>query len=140
MNKDAACIFCKIIAGEIPATKVYEDVQCLAFLDIKPINVGHTLVVPKPHMSNLYDMPEDVIGPLFSVVKKIAIAVGKVVSAHGINIGMNNEAAAGQIVMHAHVHVIPRFPADGLRHWKGIGGYAGSEMYEIAEKIKNALT
>ena len=106
MEKD--CLFCKIISGEIPSAKVYEDEYSFAFLDINPINPGHTLLVPKRHFANLYETSDETLKELTPIIKKLAIAVKKAVSADGINIGMNNDPAAGQLVFHAHFHIIPR--------------------------------
>src|SRR4030043_1511696 len=127
------CIFCKIIKGEIPCAKIYEDKEFLAFLDIMPINPGHTLVIPKVHCKNLLDFPksasEKLAGSentrflkseeadLIEFIKKVATAVVKAVNADGFNLGMNNGEAAGQIVHHAHFHTLPRFSTDGLHHW-----------------------
>jgi len=132
------CIFCKIIAGEIPCTKLYEDEHSFAFLDIKPIHDGHALVIPKEHHSDIYSIPEDVLQHVISTVKKIAIAVKKGVNADGMNIGMNNEAAAGQVVFHAHFHIIPRQTGDGLKHWERPDDKE-PEFKETAEKIKSLL-
>ncbi|MEK9183737.1 MAG: HIT family protein [Patescibacteria group bacterium] len=132
------CVFCKIIKGEMPADKIYEDENYLAFLDITPINPGHTLLMPKKHYKNLYSLPNDVLNDMALLIKKIAVAVKQAVSADGINIGMNNEQAAGQIVPHVHFHVIPRFLNDGHRHWHG-KQYPPNKSKEIAEQIKKFL-
>lgn len=133
------CIFCKIIAREIPASIIYEDDSSIAFLDTRPINPGHTLLVPKEHYKNLYDMPDELLSSFMPAIKKLAIAIKKAVGADGINIGMNNDGAAGQIVMHHHTHIIPRYSNDGYQHWKG-KEYANKEIeLETAEKIKSAL-
>ena len=132
------CIFCKIVKGEIPCVKVYEDNDFLAFLDINPINKGHTLIIPKDHHENLYDMPDILLGEIMSKTKEIAKTLKVVLSADGINIGQNNELAAGQVVFHYHVHIIPRFDNDGLKHWPG-HPYPEGEAEKIAEKIKSAL-
>ena len=129
------CIFCKIIKGEIPADKIYENEKFLAFLDIKPNNPGHTLVVPKDHSENLYKMPDETLSAIAPLIKKIAVAVKNATNADGINIGMNNESPAGQIVPHVHFHIIPRFTNDGLRHWQGKTYASKKEANEIAEKI-----
>src|SRR3989338_3169179 len=115
MMKD--CIFCKIIQGEIPCEKIYEDSQALAFLDIHPINKGHVIVVPKEHTENLLTVSTTLLHKVMDAVQKIAIALSK--KTDGINIGINNKPAAGQIVFHWHVHVIPRFTNDLLKHWPG---------------------
>lgn len=132
------CLFCKIIAGEIPSEKVYEDENSFAFLDIKPINLGHTLLVPKKHFANLYEMPDEVLAELAPTIKKLGIAIKKAVSADGINIGMNNDPAAGQLVFHAHIHIMPRFTNDGHKHWHG-KPYQDGEIDKVAEKIKKVL-
>ncbi|NOY35422.1 MAG: HIT family protein [bacterium] len=132
------CVFCKIVKGEIPADKIYEDGNCLAFLDVTPVNPGHTLLIPKKHYENLYELPDELLSKLAPIIKKLAVAVKKGTGADGINIGMNNEAAAGQIVPHAHFHIIPRFAGDGHEHWKG-GSYPTGEAEKTAEKIKLSL-
>ena len=102
-----SCIFCKIAAKEAPAHVVYEDETVIAFMSIPPINVGHTLVVPKKHYENIYEIPEDDIAYLYKIVKKVTHAVNKAVNAEGIRIVQNNGEAAGQVVFHMHVHIIP---------------------------------
>ena len=135
------CIFCKIIAkGEVPATEVYEDDSVYAFLDINPTNLGHTLVVPKKHYEDLFEIPDAELGILGARVKKVAAAVKKAMRADGINISMNNGTAAGQVVPHAHIHIIPRYENDGFHHWRGRRGYRDeAEKTETATKIKSAL-
>lgn len=135
---DPNCLFCKIINGEIPAAKVYEDEYSYAFLDIKPINPGHTLLVPKQHFANLYEMPDEVLANLAPTIKKLGIAIKKAVGADGINIGMNNDSAAGQLVFHAHIHIMPRFKDDGHEHWHG-KPYRNNEINGVAKKIISNL-
>ena len=106
------CIFCKIIAGEIPASKVYEDEQVLAFLDISQVTPGHTLVVPKEHYRNLLEMDATSASQLFAQVPKVAQKVMKATKAAGMNIIANCEEIAGQTVFHTHVHLVPRYGAD----------------------------
>jgi histidine triad (HIT) family protein len=101
------CTFCKIARKEAPASRVYEDEKVIAFLSIRPINVGHTLVVPKKHYENIYEIPEDEVAYLYKIVKKMAHAVKKAVDAEGIRIVQNNGEAAGQVIFHLHVHIIP---------------------------------
>ena len=131
-------IFLKIIAGEIPAHKVYEDEYTYAFLDATPNNPGHTLVIPKERYKDIYEIPEEVLSHVMNTVKKVAIAVKKATNADGINIGMNNEPAAGQLVFHAHIHVIPRFKDDGLKHW-GRKEYKEGEAEKVAGSIRAEL-
>ncbi len=102
-----SCTFCKIAWKEAPANIVYEDENVIAFMSIQPINVGHTLVVPKKHYENIYEIPEEEVAHLYKVVKKLAHAVHKAVDAEGIRIVQNNGEAAGQVIFHMHVHIIP---------------------------------
>ena len=112
----ADCIFCKIIAGEISSSKVYEDNQIVAFLDISQVTPGHTLVVPKQHFRNLLEMDADNTSQLFARVPDIARKVMKATGAKGMNILNNNEEIAGQTVFHTHVHLAPRYDeTDGLQ-------------------------
>lgn len=133
------CLFCKIINGVIPSTKVYEDDTVFAFLDIHPVNIGHTLVVPKTHVTNLYDTPDTTIAHMATIAKKLSIAIKRAVRADGVNIEMNNDAPAGQIIMHTHLHIVPRFLGDGFTHWHGKRDYYENEAAEIASKIKQVL-
>jgi len=132
------CIFCKIAAGEIPSHKVYEDGEVLAFLDITPVNPGHTLVIPKSHYGNLLDLPEDLLCALAKAVKKITPAVLAGIGAPGFNLGLINGAVAGQAVDHVHFHIMPRFEGDGRQLWHGQAHKEG-EAEKIAEKIKENL-
>lgn len=138
-SNGASCLFCKIIAGEIPCTKIYEDDTVLAFLDINPVNIGHTLVIPKAHHINLYETPNDDLAHMMPVIKKLSIAIKSALNADGINIEMNNDTTAGQLIFHTHIHIIPRFQGDGFTHWHGTRGYNEGEMEEVGEKIKVLL-
>lgn len=133
------CLFCKITRGEIPSAKVYEDGHSFAFLDINPVNPGHTLLVPKKHFANLYETPDETLKEISPTIKKLAVAVKKAVSADGINIGMNNDSAAGQLIFHAHFHIIPRHSEDGHKHWRSKRVYKDGEIGQTAEKIKANL-
>jgi histidine triad (HIT) family protein len=113
------CLFCKIAQGIIPSEKIYEDAQTFAFLDINPINVGHTLVIPKHHAENIMTIKKEDLAAVMETVRKLAPVIQRAVSADGINIGINNGSAAGQVIFHAHVHVMPRFDGDGHEHWQG---------------------
>ena len=134
------CVFCKIVKKEIPSDIIYEDDNFFAFLDINPNNLGHSLIIPKKHYENIYNLPDEILKNIAPLIKKIAVAVKNGVNADGINIIMNNDGAAGQIVPHAHFHIIPRFASDGLRHWPGKSYSNKKEMAKIAEKIKKELT
>lgn len=133
------CIFCKIVKGDIPSEKIYENDLILAFLDISPINFGHTLVIPKNHYVNIYETPENVLSEMIKVVKRIAVVLKNTLGSDGLNIGMNNDVAAGQVVMHAHIHVIPRVMNDGFNLWQSKKTYNGEEAKDIAIKISEGL-
>ncbi|EHJ57306.1 hypothetical protein HMPREF9318_01190 [Streptococcus urinalis FB127-CNA-2] len=109
------CIFCQIISGQIPSSKVYEDDDVLAFLDITQTTKGHTLLIPKKHVRNVLEMDEKTAEKTFSKLPKVAKAVQKATKAKGVNIINNNEEIAGQTVFHAHIHIVPRFDEkDGI--------------------------
>ena len=133
------CIFCKIIAGKIPAAKVYEDSKVIGFLDIMPANKGHCLVVPKIHAQTLLDMGEDDLIATIKAAKKIASALSLSFGNGSFNLVMNNGNEAGQLVNHAHLHIIPRFKKDRLRiRWSHLK-YEDEEIKEYAEKIKKFI-
>jgi len=132
------CIFCKIVKGEIPSSKVYEDEHVLAFLDIAHIQKGHTLVIPKNHFEILTDIPEEELNFLISATKKVAKAVEKGSEADGFIVSMNNRQVAGQEVPHAHFHIIPRYKDDGLKHWPKIE-YEEGEMDKYKDKISESV-
>lgn len=135
----ADCIFCKIIAGEIPSSKVYEDDQVAAFLDISQVTPGHTLVVPKQHFRNLLEMDADSTSQLFARVPDIARKVMKATGAKGMNILNNNEEIAGQTVFHTHVHLAPRYDeTDGLQISFEAHEPDFPALAQLAEKIAQA--
>lgn len=107
MSESAHCIFCKIVRGEIPAIKVHEDAQTLTFMDVRPASPGHTLVISKAHAPNLLEIAEADLLAVASTVQRVARAVQKALSPDGIRIGQFNGAAAGQTVLHYHVHIVP---------------------------------
>ena len=133
------CIFCKIIKGEIPSTKIYENEDVYAFLDIAPINIGHTLVIPKKHFVNIYETPEDIMLSMMKATKIISKAIKSELNADGINITMNNDLAAGQIIFHSHIHIIPRTTDDGFSLWHGKRPYHEGESQGVASNIIQAL-
>ncbi len=133
------CIFCKIAAGQIPAVKVYEDSDVLAFLDIGPISDGHTLVIPKQHCESLDECPPEILNQLASRLGKIAKSVKAAVSSDGYNLLCNNGRAAGQLVNHLHFHIIPRNTGDGVfSRWSSYK-YPEGKAEQIAAKIKENL-
>ncbi|ALU12013.1 HIT family hydrolase [Ignicoccus islandicus DSM 13165] len=133
------CVFCKIIKGELPARIVYEDEDVIAFLDINPVAPGHTLVVPKKHYKNILDAPEEVVAKVFTVAKKIAEASIKALQAKGVNVLTNAEEVAGQVVMHFHVHVIPRYDKNELKFEYPGYKYKEGEADEVAKRLRKVL-
>jgi histidine triad (HIT) family protein len=139
MTQMPECIFCQIIRNQAPASIVYEDSQVVAFLSDHPVNAGHTLVVPKKHYENIYEIPDDEAAYLFKMVKKVAQAVKNATSVEGIRIVQNNGEAAGQVVFHLHVHIIPlgtnnRFSHDNA--YRDPTNYRDAEILEKdAERI-----
>lgn len=137
---DPNCIFCKIVRGQLPCEKVYENDAVLAFMDIGPIIKGHTLVIPKAHHERLPEVPPDLLARVMAVVQRVAQAQFDGLGADGVNLHQTNGAVAGQTVPHVHFHVIPRFEGDGHSwNWRA-GSYADrAEMAERAGRIRAAL-
>ncbi|PLR78012.1 HIT family protein [Bacillus sp. V3-13] len=136
------CIFCKIIDGSIPSAKVFENEHVFAFLDISQVTKGHTLVIPKIHKENLYELTPEIAGNLFSVVPQIANAIKAEFQPVGLNMLNNNGEQAGQSVFHFHVHLIPRYgQGDGFGAiWKTNNSeYTGEDLQKIAAGINSRL-
>lgn len=135
----SSCIFCKIAAGDLAASIVYEDSDRIAFLDHRPVFPGHCLLVPRRHYATLLDCPNDEIGPLFTCAKRIARAVEKGLQADGFFVGINNRVS--QSVPHVHIHIIPRRKKDGLRgfFWPRIAYSSDAEMQRIRAAIEAEL-
>lgn len=134
------CLFCKIIDGSIPSIKVYEDEHVYAFMDIMPLTKGHTLLIPKQHCKDLFEMPKDVASHLYAVAPKIAKAIQSTFQPVGLNTVNNNGAAAGQTVFHYHLHFIPRYDdTDGLRLVWTPSQPSQEQLIEAAEGIKQFL-
>ena len=131
------CEFCRIIRREAPASRVYDDEQVVAFLSNHPVNRGHTLIVPKKHYENIYEVPDEEIANIFKVSKTIASAVKKAVNAEGIRIVQNNGEAAGQVIAHLHVHVIPMRKKQLMLHH--VESREEAALQEDAENIKRFI-
>jgi histidine triad (HIT) family protein len=131
------CIFCRIAAGQVPAAKVLETPRILAFLDIAPVHYGHTLVIPKDHYETFLELPDDLWLEMGQVSRRVAQALRQVLFARGFNVMMNNFDAAGQVVFHAHVHVIPRFLSDGL-HLFPQTSYLPGDMDKVGQQLRQA--
>ena len=132
------CIFCRIIAGEIPSHTVYEDDTTLAFLDINPASRGHTLVIPKQHAADLFSLSPDALAATARTIQTVARILQQGVQPDGTNVLQNNGPAAGQVVFHYHVHVIPRWQGDqALRMWKP-GTTDHAAFAALAAQLRNA--
>ena len=115
MAEDAACVFCKIVRREVPASVLAEDERCLAFMDIRPINPGHFLVVPKDHAARLADLPPGAGGRLVEMARDLAIGLYRSgVKCEGVNLHLADGEVAGQEIFHVHLHVYPRYAGDGV--------------------------
>ena len=132
------CIFCKIIAGNIPSYTVYEDDHVMAFFDILPISPGHTIIAPKNHVADLEDLTDDEMCALALAVKKIGKAVMEGMGVKGYSVFLDNKSAANQHVPHAHFHLVPRAEGDGLERWPQ-SGYAEGEAEQFLKDIKKVL-
>ena len=130
--------FDKIIRREISADIVYEDDATIAFLDIRPNNPGHTLVVPKKQVINIFDADDETLAALMRTIRKIAPAIRDAVGADGLNINSNHGKGAGQLIFRLHFHIIPRFANDGYTFWPQ-KEYAPGEMQQVAEKIRSKI-
>ena len=141
------CVFCEILAGRLPASVVVRDAGCTAFMDIQPINAGHALVVPDDHAASLADLPEDAGAHLFRTVQQVTAALySSGLKREGVNLFLAVGEAAGQEVFHVHLHVLPRFEADGFGLSFGLsfgpdyGGQPARHVLDgMAEKVRNAL-
>jgi len=132
------CVFCKIVEGKIPSTRVMETETVLAFMDIGPIVKGHVLVIPKSHVESLGELPEALLADVMLAVQQIARSQVAGLAADGVNIHQANGAAAGQVVPHLHFHVIPRFNTDGHRwNWKSQSYANASEAEALAARLRS---
>ena len=134
------CVFCKIIRGEIPCCKVYEDDLILAFLDIAPFNIGHTVIIPKDHQNSITTLDEIYANRIIKMAPKIGVALMRTINAEGFNLFLNNGSVAGQTVWHCHMHVLPRFAGDKVVISSEPQKYDSmDQMAELAGKLFNKL-
>jgi histidine triad (HIT) family protein len=140
MRTSENCIFCRIVAGEIPCTKVFEDDTVLAFMDISPLNKGHLLVIPKEHFDNIMEIDSRLYGHMASVICNLAKAVKNALAPEGANVMQLNGKAGNQVVPHVHIHLVPRWNGDGLTicAWEPVPGDK-NEILLHAENIKAQL-
>ena len=129
------CIFCKIAAGEIPAATLYEDEDFRVILDMGPAAKGHSLILPKAHYANLYEIPEELAAKAMKVAKAMAVQMVPALHADGFNVVQNNGEVAGQTVFHFHMHLIPRYKGDDAR----FGWHPGELTEETKQEILAAL-
>jgi histidine triad (HIT) family protein len=140
VNTDPTCIFCRIAAREIIAALVYEDERTLAFLDIGPLNPGHTLIVPKAHFATLPEMPDEDSAACALVLPRLCRAVRHATNAEGLNVIVNVGRVAGQTVDHVHWHIIPRFSHDALRWPWPAGRYERDTLEQLRGAIEKAIS
>jgi histidine triad (HIT) family protein len=133
------CLFCRIVAGEEAAHVVFEDETCVAFLDARPLFPGHSLLVPREHHETLWDLPDELIAPLFANAKRLSAAVREAMGSQGAFVAMNN--VVSQSVPHLHVHIAPRNRKDGLRgfFWPRTKYRSDEQAGEVAAKIRAKL-
>jgi len=137
--RDENCIFCKILAGDIPSFKVYEDDDFMVILDAGPATRGHALIIPKEHYKDLYELPEELAAKAFVLGKKLIAKLTGILGCDGYNLVQNNGAVAGQTVRHFHLHLIPRYEGDDA----GLGWHMGSldaaDAAALIDQIKEEM-
>jgi histidine triad (HIT) family protein len=136
---DETCVFCRIARKQASASVVYEDDRAIAFLDIRPLNEGHTLIIPKEHYETVFDIPEELVAHVHRVAKQVAIAVKEATHADGIGIIQQNGKAADQDIFHLHVHVIPRFEGQKLTRFRELAEANREKLDQIAATIKRYM-
>lgn len=133
------CVFCKIAAGELPSHKLYEDDRVLVFLDIQPGTIGHSLVIPKAHAESFFDLGDEDRGAVFSAARRVAGVLRDETGAAGLNLHQSNGAAAGQVIFHFHLHLLPRWPGDALRSPWSPGTVGAEDLSGLAARIAAKL-
>ncbi len=134
------CIFCKIISGDLPSNKLYSDNLVTCFLDIAPINLGHALIIPNEHHAGVTTVPSEILGRMMEVAPTIAQAIVREVDADGFNFHLSNGQCAGQVVLHSHLHIIPRSPTDGFSWgWRSLAYENDNARQELSGKISVRL-
>lgn len=136
---DPGNIFARIIRGELPAAKVLETEDAVAFLDIRPINFGHVLLIPKGSFATLMDLPDELAAKTSELLPRLCRAVREATGASGINVLVNNGRSAGQIVNHVHWHIIPRFDDDGIKWPWPQKDYTSESMVQMQQRIQERL-
>jgi histidine triad (HIT) family protein len=136
---DENCIFCKIVQKQAPSSILYEDESVMAFLDIRPVNDGHTLVIPKEHYADIYDIPSELLAKVHQVTKTLSIAIKQAVNADGISIAQQNGKAANQDIFHLHVHIIPRYADQKMKPFHELQMVDTKQLEPTAAKIRQQL-
>jgi len=139
MKTDPDCIFCKIVAGDIPVCKILEDDAAIGFMDIGPVAEGHALLIPKEHYETIGDVPENIAAAVLKRLPQLVAAVKEVTGCQGVNVLQNNGAIAGQLVPHVHFHIIPRNPAGEFNFNWPVSKYPEGKMEELGRKIREAI-
>jgi len=139
LKRDENCIFCRIVNKQAPSSVIYEDDAVMVFLDIRPLNIGHTLVIPKDHYVDIFDIPETLLSQIHTVSKQIASAIKKATQADGISIIQQNGKAAGRDIFHIHLHVVPRFEGQKLPLFSDLKEVERVKLDAMAEKIRQQL-
>lgn len=139
MAFDESCIFCKIVRKQAPSSIIFEDETIMAFLDIRPLNLGHSLVITKAHYVDIFDIPTKELSQIHVVAKQISPAIKQATNADGISIIQQNGKAAGQDIFHIHVHVVPRFEGQKMPRFSDLKPVDRAKLDEMARKIKQYL-
>jgi histidine triad (HIT) family protein len=139
LSFDESCIFCKIAVKQAPASIIHEDDSVMAFLDIRPLNLGHSLVIPKKHYVDIFDTPKSQLCQIHMVSKMVSPAIKKATNADGISIIQQNGKAAGQDIFHLHVHVVPRFEGQKLPSFSELREVDRAKLDELGKKIRQHL-
>jgi len=139
LTYDESCIFCKIVLKQSPASILYEDETVIAFLDIRPLNMGHTLVIPKTHYIDIFDIPQKELAAVHITTKLLSAAVRKATEADGISIIQQNGKAAGQDIFHLHIHVVPRFEGEKLPSLHELKVVERTKLEVMAQNIRLKL-
>jgi histidine triad (HIT) family protein len=136
---DESCIFCKIVYKQASSSIIYEDEAVMVFLDIRPLNMGHTLVIPKEHYVDIFHIPQTLLSQIHKIAQQVSSPIKKATAADGISIIQQNGKAAGQDVFHIHVHVVPRFEGQKLPPFHELKEVERAKLDEMAKKIKLLL-
>jgi histidine triad (HIT) family protein len=139
MILDESCIFCKIVLKQAPSSMIYENEKVLAFLDIRPLNLGHSLIIPKDHFVDIFDIPEKELAAVHEAAKKLSSSIKNATNADGISIIQQNGKAAAQDIFHFHVHVVPRFLGQKLKSFSELAEIDRPILDELAQKIRQYL-